>query len=370
MRASVNFSLLSGISSSSLSSSFDGLGFGLIDFGSMGNSHSGNSIVAFDSPGGRGSGIGLGDARSHQQHCPAEQAETVQCHFLLHAHVAILVSMSRISRRALPVATVTLARFLIGKRLVHRTRGGPNRRPHRRDRGLSARRPHRLRAPRANYQQCAVVCRAWHGLRAHGLRRLPDTEPGVRAGRGGGGGADPRARAHGGHRADAREPARIHDSGTWRAGQDECARRSASAVSLSGVDLCSSPVLWLERMPGAAAGHPGDDAYWPVARSASSTALHRARQPFRERSAIMRAMRDRLGWLMWALVSAAALAADSRRSPKPTFAPSLGAADDRAPVLSRPRLPAADLRRVLAKPWARPGVNSDVERAIDGRRSR
>ena len=44
MRACVNFSLLSGISSNSTSSSFTGFGFFSSDLGSMGNSHSGMAM--------------------------------------------------------------------------------------------------------------------------------------------------------------------------------------------------------------------------------------------------------------------------------------------------------------------------------------
>jgi hypothetical protein len=46
MRAIVNFWVLPGTSSSSMSSGFGALGSGLIDFGSMGNSHSGSSMGA------------------------------------------------------------------------------------------------------------------------------------------------------------------------------------------------------------------------------------------------------------------------------------------------------------------------------------
>ena len=77
----------------------------------------------------------------------------------------------RLTRRALPIATVELARYLIGKMLVHATRARPPRRAHRRDRGLSAGRSDRLRAPRTNYQQRAAVRGARARLRAHGVRQ-------------------------------------------------------------------------------------------------------------------------------------------------------------------------------------------------------
>ena len=125
MRASVNFCLLSGISSSSTSSSFGGFGFGLIDFGSMGNSHSGSSM----GPAWCAARRCRGDRdRRHPRRCDQTRggAETLQIAFEFMCAIlpwrAYSRPMPRISRRALPVATVALARYLIGKRLVHASR--------------------------------------------------------------------------------------------------------------------------------------------------------------------------------------------------------------------------------------------------------
>src|SRR5688572_14635812 len=111
MRAIVNFWSLPGTSSSSTLSGFGAFGSGRIDFGSIGNSHSGSSM---------GAGAAA-CARLATTHINAQPILRIPFNAmpLMDTHVAILVPMPRITRRALPVDTVALARYLIGRHLVH-----------------------------------------------------------------------------------------------------------------------------------------------------------------------------------------------------------------------------------------------------------
>ena len=160
--------------------------------------------------------------------------------------------MSRISRRALPVATVALARFLIGKHLVHRTTAGriagriveteayPPGDPTGYARpGLTT-----SNAPlfavrgtayvRMVYGACLTLNLASEpeGVGAAVLIRALEPTEGIArmlVNR-------PRSRL----RDLARGPGRVCEAlGIGR--------------ELTGIDLCSSPVLWLERTPGVAA---------------------------------------------------------------------------------------------------------------------
>ena len=124
-------------------------------------------------------------------------------------------------------------------------------------------------------------------------------------------------------------------------------------------------VLWLERCRGAAARDPGGDAHRAVARSASPAAFHRARQPFRERSAIMRAMRSRCLFLLscWPRRSV-------RRRPAPlTEAGFSRHARRRGRTCACP-IAASTASRVSFEAFSQAmretGVNADVDRAADG----
>ena len=260
MRASVNFCLLSGMSSSSLSSSFGGLRIRLdATSGSMGNSHSGSSMAA--------SGTAAAAAGGHRRlarsaaactNTPAQKMPmTASIHALVRcAHTCarrcILAPMPRISRRALPVATVALARYLIGKRLVHASAAGRIAGRIVETEAYPPGDPTGYARPGLTTSNAPLFARARHGLRAHGLRRLPHAEPGRRGGGRRRRGADPRARAHGRHRAHAARTVRRRACATWRADRAACARRWASAAS------CRAPISPRSRGCGwsACAGAP------------------------------------------------------------------------------------------------------------------
>ena len=94
------------------------------------------------------------------------------------------------------------------------------------------------------------------------------------------------------------------------------------------------------------ARHPGQHAHRPVARSASPAALPRARQPFRERSAIMPRHANACSLHPAVVACAAALAATPAAHRRRLSRQRSGIAAARAPVVPRPRLPAGGLRRI------------------------
>ena len=208
-----------------------------------------------------------------------------------HSATRILVSMPRISRRALPVATVTLARYLIGKRLVHQSAAGriagriveteayPPGDPtgYARPGLTTSNTP--LFAVRGTayvrmvYGACLTLNLASEveGVGAAVLIRALEPTEGI---------ALMLANRPGSRLRDlARGPGRV------------CAALGIGR-ELSGADLCSThPRCGWSACQGSRRMIQVDDAHRAVARSASPVAFHRARQPFRERSAIMRAMR-------------------------------------------------------------------------------
>ena len=112
----------------------------------------------------------------------------------------------RLARGELPLDTTELARFLIGKTLVHDVDGVRLSAPHRRDRGLSAGRCREPRLSRPDAAQRLDVPRARPRLRLHRLWLLADAERGERGARRGRRRAGARARADRGHRGDAGDP--------------------------------------------------------------------------------------------------------------------------------------------------------------------
>jgi hypothetical protein len=108
-------------------------------------------------------------------------------------------------------------------------------------------------------------------------------------------------------------------------GPGGCARRSASAASCRA-SISAKHAAMAGTHAGQRAPIQVTHAHRIVARSASPPAVHRARQPFRECSAIMRAMRPSF------MASSACLPARSarrrRRSAKKSFGVALGVAPD------------------------------------------
>ena len=143
--------------------------------------------------------------------------------------------------------TVALARFLIGKRLVHVTRRGRIAGRIVETEAYPPGDPTGYARPGLTTSNAPLFARARHGVRAHGVRHLPHAEHRRRRRGRRRGGPDPGARARRGHRAHARARPGVAPARPGARAGAAYARRSVSGASCPAWICARTSALWLER---------------------------------------------------------------------------------------------------------------------------